>query len=117
MCGKLNISGSCMYQIVFFVDVDHVNQVKGALFKAGAGKLGAYECCSFDSNGTGQFKPLKGADPFIGKVGEIEKVEEIRVEMMCTENCLKQAIEALLEAHPYETPAYYVTKHLEWKNL
>ncbi|GAB4010575.1 MAG: CBU_2076 family Dot/Icm type IV secretion system effector [Bdellovibrio sp.] len=106
-----------MFQIVVFVDIDHVDQVKDALFSAGAGRLGHYECCSFETRGTGQFRPIEGADPFIGKVGEIERVDEIRVEMMCTREHLKAAIEAMLEAHPYETPAYYVCEHYDWKKI
>lgn len=106
-----------MFQIVVFVDVDHADRVKRALFSAGAGRLGNYECCSFDTRGTGQFRPIEGADPFIGKVGEVERVDEVRVEMMCTGDYLKAAIEAMLEAHPYEAPAYYVCEHFDWKKV
>ena len=53
----------------------------------------------------GQFRPLAGADPFIGTVGEVESVAEYRVEMVCADDCLHPAVAALRQAHPYEEPA------------
>jgi len=104
-----------MFQVVVFVNLDHVDQVKRALFNAGAGAIGAYENCSFESLGTGQFKPLENANPFIGRSGELEKVSEIRLELVCSKECLKAAVEAMLKAHPYETPAYYIVPHYDWR--
>jgi hypothetical protein len=99
-----------MYKINFFVPLEHSTAVKNAMFEKGAGKIGNYDCCSFETLGTGQFRPLEGSDAFIGKVGEVEKVEELKVEMVCEESIIKEVIQAMRDAHPYETPAYDVWK-------
>jgi hypothetical protein len=97
-----------MFQIVFYVPIDQAEKVKESLFAAGAGRLGHYEKCSFETKGIGQFLPLPGSEPFIGRVGEIERVTELKVEMICKKDCLDSAIESLKSSHPYETPAFYV---------
>ncbi len=96
------------YQITFYVPKEHCEVVKNAMFKAGAGELENYTCCSWQVLGEGQFKPMEGSNPFIGTQDRIEKVLEYKVEMLCTKERLAQAIEALKEAHPYEVPAYGV---------
>ena len=76
------------------------------MFEAGAGRIGNYDSCSWQSLGTGQFRPLDDSTPYIGKVGQIESVEEYKVEMICTDDLIKTAISAMKKAHPYEEPAY-----------
>jgi hypothetical protein len=95
-----------MYQLVFYVPKDHCEQVKDAVFAAGAGRFAGYASCAWQTEGMGQFKPLEGSTPFLGRVGEIERVAEMRVEMVCDDENLPHAIEALLSTHPYEQPAY-----------
>jgi structural hemagglutinin/hemolysin toxin protein RtxA len=97
-----------MYHVAFYVPETHLEIVKNSMFKAGAGHMGNYDCCSFESRGVGQFRPLIGSDPFIGKMGEIERVMEVKVEMICQKDVLKNVLLALRATHPYETPAYYV---------
>jgi structural hemagglutinin/hemolysin toxin protein RtxA len=97
-----------MFHIAFYVPLDHAEKVKESMFKAGAGTIGNYEKCSFEYNGIGQFKPLPGSTPFLGSEGKLEKVSELKVEMVCKKDCLPAAIAALKSSHPYETPAYYV---------
>lgn len=99
-----------MYQLVVFVPASHCEAVKEALFAAGAGAFGDYDRCSWETAGTGQFRPLAGSAPFAGTVGEVSRVTELRVEMLCRDECLDAAIEALVDAHPYEEPAYYAVK-------
>jgi len=99
-----------VFKICFFVPVEHAEKVKTAMFNAGGGKIGDYDCCSFETLGTGQFRPLKGANPFIGKTGTIEKVSELKVEMVCENHCLKAVMIAMKENHPYEMPAYDIIK-------
>ncbi|WP_294949423.1 YqfO family protein [Sulfurivirga sp.] len=99
-----------MYKLVFFVPVTHVEQVKQAVFDAGAGRIGNYDRCSWQVLGEGQFRPLDGANPFLGQQGEVEKVAEYRVEMVCDDAHIEKAVQALKAAHPYETPAYDVWK-------
>jgi len=98
------------YQISFYVPEKQCEQVKQAMFDAGAGILGNYQECSWQTLGQGQFKPLEGSQPFLGKQGELEKVAEYKVEMICTEENIKPVIQALKSSHPYEVPAYFVTK-------
>jgi len=97
-----------MYQIVFYVPESHLEPVKEALFKAGAGKIGDYECCAWQTLGQGQFRPLEGSDPYLGQTGEVEQVAEYKVELVCEKAVLKSAITAMLAAHPYEEPAYSI---------
>ena len=95
-----------MFKVVFYVPVEGCEKVKQAMFEAGAGRVGLYECCSWQTVGQGQFRGLQGANPAIGQVDQIETVEEYCVEMVCDERYIKAAIQALLQSHPYETPAY-----------
>ncbi|WP_341959672.1 YqfO family protein [Pseudomonas sp. RC10] len=99
-----------MYKLAFFVPLSHVEQVKNALFAAGAGRIGAYDSCSWQVLGLGQFRPLDGSQPFIGQTGEIERVEEWKVELVVADELIQQAVAALKSSHPYETPAYEVWK-------
>ncbi|ART82824.1 NGG1p interacting factor NIF3 [Oceanisphaera profunda] len=97
-----------MYKLVFFVPESHLEQVKSAVFATGAGKIGDYEQCCFETRGTGQFKPLASANPFIGQAGIVEQVAEVRVELVCDDALIRTAISALRTAHPYEEPAFDV---------
>ena len=95
-----------MFKITFYVPESHLEVVKNALFDAGAGRVGNYDRCAWQVAGQGQFRPLPGSAPYIGRQGEVEVVDEYRVEMICTDEHLRAAIAALEESHPYETPAY-----------
>lgn len=103
-----------MYKIAVFIPRSHLEKVKSALFLAGAGKIGNYDSCSFEYEGVGQFRACDGANPFLGKVGKLEKVDEVKVEMVCADHLIKEAILAMKSAHPYETPAYDVFKMEEF---
>ena len=80
------------------------------MFQAGAGKIGNYDRCSFETIGSGQFRALLGATPAVGRVGELEIVRELKVEMVCEDAVIKEVIVALKKHHPYEVPAYDVIK-------
>ena len=95
------------YVLCFYVPINAAEAVKEAVFAAGAGRLGTYDRCSWQTQGTGQFRPLPGSTPAIGDVGHTEWVAELKVEVMCSESCLAEAVSALVAAHPYETPAYH----------
>ncbi|PRY63461.1 hypothetical protein B0H98_10856 [Vreelandella songnenensis] len=97
-----------MYKLTFFVPIDAAESVKEAVFETGAGRIGHYEACCFQTRGTGQFRPLEGADPHIGKVDTLEHVEEFKVELVCSDERIHAAIAALKLAHPYEEVAYDV---------
>ena len=93
-------------KVVTFVPVSDVEKVIDALAAAGAGTLGDYDRCAFTSTGVGTFRPRSGAEPTIGTVGEIEHVDEVRVEMVLRRPLRTAVLQALREAHPDEEPAY-----------
>ncbi len=97
-----------MFHVAFYVPLAFAEKVKEAMFVAGAGSIGKYARCSFESKGIGQFEPLEGSHPFIGEEKKLEIVSELKVEMVCEKQYLNAAIAALKASHPYETPAYYV---------
>ena len=99
-----------MYKLIFYVPITDSEQVKEALFEAGAGTLGNYEHCSFETLGVGQFRPRSGANPTLGKVDRLEKVSELKVEMICIPEKIHSVVKILKETHPYEEPAYEVIK-------
>ena len=97
-----------MYKLCFYVPVTHVDEVKQAVFAAGAGRIGDYDCCAWQVLGEGQFQPLPGSQPFLGTQGQCETVAEYKVEMVCDDTRIQAAVAALKTAHPYEEPAYQV---------
>ena len=99
-----------IYQINFYVPASHLDEVKTALFVAGAGRYKNYDQCCWQVLGEGQYRPLNGAQPHKGSALECEQVSEYRVEMICEKNCLKAVLSALITSHPYEEPAYFVTE-------
>ncbi len=99
-----------MYKISFYVPEPYAEKVKQALFDAGAGRAGDYDCWAWETKGTGQFRPLSGSDPFMGEQDKVEKVSELKVETICADEHIKAAVEALRQAHPYEEPAFDVWK-------
>lgn len=97
-----------MYKLAFFVPETHLEAVKQAVFATGAGRIGNYDCCAWQTLGQGQFRPLPGSQPFIGEQGKVETVAEYRVELVCENDLIRRAVKALIDAHPYEEPAYDV---------
>ena len=95
-------------KLIVFVPVDHAEKVRAALGEAGAGRIGAYDCCSWSTEGEGAFRPLPGANPAVGEVGSLERVAEVRIETVMPRALRAQVLAAMRGAHPYETPAYDV---------
>jgi dinuclear metal center YbgI/SA1388 family protein len=95
-------------KIVTFVPHADTDRVVDALAAAGAGGIGAYTRCAWTAAGVGTFRPGDGARPAIGRVGEVERVPETRVEMVLPRTCRTAVLAALRTAHPYEQPAYDV---------
>lgn len=95
-----------MYKLAFFVPESHLQTVKNALFAAGAGRIGDYEHCCWQTLGTGQFRPLPGAQPFLGQQGQLEQVPEWKVEMVLADDLVGAVVGALRASHPYEEPAF-----------
>lgn len=95
-----------MLKLIYYVPESYLESTKLAVFEVGAGGIGNYEHCAWQVLGVGQFKPVKGADPFIGEVGQLEKVEEWRVEIIVPEDKVSDVAKALKASHPYEEPAF-----------
>jgi hypothetical protein len=96
------------YKIVVFVPPDETDRLTFAMAKEGAGKIGNYTVCSFRMQGTGTFEGGSSANPRVGKKGKFEKVKEVRLEMLCDEKYLNNAVDKMLAVHPYEEPAYEI---------
>lgn len=97
-----------MYKLCFYVPDTHLEEVKRAVFASGAGRLGRYDSCCWQSQGEGQFRPLEGSQPYLGQAGQIERVSEWKVELVVADESIHDAVKALKQAHPYETPAFDV---------
>lgn len=95
-----------MHKLSFYVPESYLEIVKNALFEQGAGKLGNYDHCCWQTRGEGQYRPLENSHPFQGKTHEISKEPEFLVEMVCEDHLLDDVIDALLKSHPYEIPAF-----------
>ncbi len=97
-----------LYKLAVFVPAGHEQKLMEVMGKAGAGFIGNYSHCTFRSSGTGTFKPLEGCNPYIGRIGELENVDEIRLETIVSEKNLNKVVREMLKAHPYEEAAYDV---------
>lgn len=97
-----------MYKLIVYVPDGSQDALKTALFAAGAGCWpdSPYDCCAWQTLGTGQFRPLAGANPAVGTVGAICEIAEWRIEMLVPPACLHAVLAAYRAAHPYEAPAY-----------
>jgi hypothetical protein len=102
-----------MLKLCFYVPESHLERVKTALFSVGAGKIGRYDSCSWQTLGQGQFRPLEGSSPYLGQEGAVETVQEYKVEMVCDEALIKKVLDTLRRVHPYEEPVYDVMKLVE----
>ena len=78
------------------------------MFAAGAGRIGAYERCSWYAEGTGTFLGGEGTRPAIGAAGREERVSELRLETVFPADRHDEVVAALRRAHPYEEPAFDV---------
>lgn len=106
----LNAKENTLNKLVSFVPNDQKEQVLEALYEAGAGNIGNYSSCSFSTEGIGSFKPNENANPKIGSMGTIEKVNESRIEVLVPQHLIHSIILALKKSHPYEKVAYYVSQ-------
>lgn len=97
-----------LVKIVVFVADTHAEDVRNALGEKGAGHIGNYSHCTFQTEGRGTFLPLEGTNPYIGSQDKLEFVDEIKIETILPEHKLARVVAAMIEAHPYEEPAYDV---------
>ena len=95
-----------LLKLVVYVPAGHEEVVAEALFAAGAGRIGAYDRCSFRVAGTGTFRPGEGTSPFLGRQGETEEAAELRLETILPRSLVARAVDKMTRAHPYEEVAY-----------
>jgi len=101
-------SSEKVFKFAVYMPIQYADKVSRAIFKAGAGRIGRYTETSFNISGKGTFKPAEGTNPFIGKIGEKEEVQEIKIETVVAERDLDSVVQAMKSVHPYEEPAYDV---------
>ena len=106
-------SGTQTHKLVWFVPREALESTRDAVFRAGAGRIGDYERCSWYTAGTGTFLARKGATPSVGEVGREERVAELRVETVVSADALAEVVRALVDAHPYEEVAFEVDPLVE----
>ena len=105
-CKVLKPAQGILRKLVTFCPTDYANAVRNALFEAGAGHIGNYDNCSFNTNGTGSFRALEHANPFTGELNKLHFENEIRIETIFPAYKQNSIIQALLDVHPYEEVAY-----------
>lgn len=105
--GRLHEKGSGqLLKLAVFVPEDHAERVRDAICAAGAGQIGQYDICTFSVSGQGTFRGGADTQPFLGKPGELERAQEVRLETLVPRGLQKPVIRALLDAHPYEEVAF-----------
>lgn len=95
-----------LMKLVTFVPIAHAEEVRTAIFNAGAGHIGNYDCCSYNISGEGTFRAGKDTNPYSGEKGELHIEKETRIEVILPSFKQHEVLNALLAAHPYEEPAY-----------
>lgn len=102
----VHVKNEKLYKVVVYVPHSHANEVRDAMSNAGAGHIGNYSHCTFQTEGQGTFKPLEGTNPYIGQVDQVEYVEELKIESIVQESMLESVVKLMVQAHPYEEVAY-----------
>ena len=105
-CAILKPATDLLFKLVTFVPEEYADKVRDAVFRAGAGHIGNYDSCSFNSQGEGTFRGNESTNPFVGQKGELHNEPEIRIETIVPEMHLKSVIDSMISAHPYEDVAY-----------
>jgi hypothetical protein len=114
LCNKLGIDKAVILKpmpgilrkLITFCPPSHAQQVREAIFNAGAGHIGNYDMCSFNMLGEGTFRALEGADPFVGEANKLHTESELRIECVLPYYLENEIVSALKSAHPYEEVAY-----------
>ncbi len=102
----LKPSQAALLKLVTFVPEAYAEATRAALFNAGAGHTGGYDSCSFNLTGEGTFRPLEGANPFVGQINRLHAEREVRIETILPAYREAAVRRALLSVHPYEEPAF-----------
>ena len=107
--GSIGAGAEVAYtKVVTFAPTEYVDPIIDVMADAGAGMVGNYRRCAWHSVGTGTFEPLPGSDPFTGRIGKSDEIEEHRIEMICPSRLVDDVVAAIVERHPYEQPVFDV---------
>ncbi len=102
-------------KIEILIPAEHVDALREALARAGAGEIGAYDHCTTYWNVHGTWRPQPGAQPFQGTVGQLEHGDEVKVEVIAPVERVKAVLAAIRGVHPYEEPVMHVLPLInEW---
>ena len=112
----LRPKSNLLLKLVTFVPVEYAEKVQKALFIAGAGHIGEYDSCSFSAPGKGTFRAGDSAQPFVGELNELHTEPEMRIEVILPEYLKTGVLNALMQVHPYEEPAYDIIPLLNTRN-
>ena len=106
--------GDLLRKLEVYVPKENSEEVQNALFSVGAGSVGDYKNCSFQTEGVGTFLPLEDANPAVGIIGKQERIEEVKIEVIFPTNLEKILILEMKKAHPYEEVAHqiYILEHV-----
>ena len=114
MCMNIDIN---RVKIIVTIPIENVEEVRNAICEQGAGVIGNYTHCSMSTKCIGTFKPNDNANPYIGKNGKMEFVEEEKLGVVCDVNNVKKVIYRLKEVHPYEEPAIDIIPLIDEENF
>ena len=104
----LSVRENTLKKLFTFVPADHAEKVRNAIFASGGGQIGNYSECSFNTGGTGTFRPGEGSDPYVGSIGVRHSEDEVKVEVIVPAHLEVDVVAAMKNAHPYEEVAYDV---------
>lgn len=105
-CAVIDAEKHLLRKIAVYVPESHADEVRKAMFSAGAGTIGDYDECSFNVNGTGTFRAGESCSPFVGSIGEQHHEAEVKIEVLCPSYLQAKVVSAMLKVHPYEEPAF-----------
>lgn len=95
-----------LMKLAVYIPLEHAEKMRLALAQVGAGHLGQYDSCSFQTSGEGRFRPLDGAEAYIGETGKLETVQEVKIEVVFPESIKNKVLKTMQQNHPYEEVAY-----------
>lgn len=113
----LSSSKMQLIKLVTFSPFSHAHIVREALFNAGAGHIGNYDQCSFNSKGEGTFRALENTNPYVGEKNLLHHEKEVRIEVILPEHIKNKVIQSLISVHPYEEVAYDIYPLLNKNNF
>jgi len=93
-------------KLVTFSPQANAEEIRNALFKAGAGTIGKYSECSYNVEGIGTFKAGEGSEPYVGEIGKRHTENETRIEVIFPSYLQEQVVQSLKKSHPYEEIAF-----------